>query len=137
VRSYPFFRVRLRLRPDGARLGAAQEGGLMVEDASWLSIFMHVLGTADLAAASDEVSAEVVGLANGDRRSVEAARVHLISSLSDHAATHRLAMALGYLDLALRRGDDAKRWRRRSADPWSVAQRQAAPALDGEPVPAP
>ena len=98
----------------------------MVEDASWLSIFMHVLGTADLAAASDEVSAEVVGLANGDRRSVEAARVHLISSLSDHAATHRLAMALGYLDLALRRGDDANRWRRRSADPWSVAQRQAA-----------
>ena len=43
--AYPFFRVRLRLRPDGARLGAAQEGGLMVEDASWLSIFMHVLGT--------------------------------------------------------------------------------------------
>src|SRR5438093_1540175 len=97
----------------------------MVEDASWLSIFMHVLGTADLAAASDEVSAEVVGLANGDRRSVEAARVHLISSLSDHAATHRLAMALGYLDLALRRGDDAKRWRRRSGTtylrPWPRA----------------
>src|SRR5437660_1184814 len=90
----------------------------MVSDPAWLSIFMLVHAAAELGAASDEVSAEVVGLAHGDRRAVEAARVHVISSMADHEPTHRAAAALRYLDMALRRGDEFSRWRHRSFDPW-------------------
>jgi len=79
---------------------------------SWLSIFALALRAADTQAASDEVSAEVVALAQGNRSAVEAARVHSIASFGDERNTHRAAVILSYLDLALRRGDDAHRWHR-------------------------
>jgi hypothetical protein len=89
-----------------------------------MSIFIHVLGAARTYAAADEVSAEVVGLAAGDRHAVEAARIHLISSVTNDSLMHRDATALGYLDLALRRGDECNRWHARVTEPWAVAHKR-------------
>ena len=96
--------------PNVKGLVRLKKGASMVEQAAWLSIFTLVLGAARDAAAADEVSAEVVGLAEGDRRVIEAARVHLIVSMADCPPTHRHAAALDYLDSALRRGDERDRW---------------------------
>ncbi len=63
--------------PDYGRL---EKGAAMRKDLPWMSFFIHVLGVADTYASADEVSAEVLGLAAGDRHAVEAARIHLISS---------------------------------------------------------
>jgi hypothetical protein len=92
----------------------------MGKDLPWMSIFIHVLGAADTDAAADEVSAEVLGLAAGHREAVEAARIRLISAVTGESLMHRDARALGYLDIALRRGDEANRWHRHPIDPWSV-----------------
>jgi hypothetical protein len=96
----------------------------MIEQAAWLSILTLVLRTARGAAAADEVSAEVVGLAQGDRRVIEAARVHLMVSMADCPPTHRNAIALDYLDSALRRGDARNRWHQPLRDRWAVGQRE-------------
>jgi hypothetical protein len=88
---------------------------------SWLSIFALALGAADTEAAPDEISAEIVALAEGNRSAVEAARVHSIASFGGERDAHRATVVLGYLDLALRRGDNAHRWHRNTVDPWSVA----------------
>jgi hypothetical protein len=96
----------------------------MIEQAAWLSILTLVLRTARGAAAADEVSAEVVGLAQGDRRVIEAARVHLMVSIADSPPTHRDATALDYLDSALRRGDERNRWHQPLRDRWAVGQHE-------------
>jgi hypothetical protein len=83
----------------------------MRDGTAWQGIFLHVLDVDAEATRTDEVSAELLGLAARDRCAVEAARVHVMGLLSDCPDDHRNLLGLSYLDAALRRGDQAAIWK--------------------------
>jgi hypothetical protein len=101
-----------------------REGTLGVLDtATWQLIFLHVFDVAALGASPDEVAAEVLALARGDRNAIDTARVHVLGSIPDLGGDSAAAMA--FLDSALKRGDQVGAWLpsdEDAFDPWVPAR---------------